>query len=95
MPVEDHGADISVVRASRVAAALVTPAHQYPTGVTLSADRRMQLRWAREHQRYVIEDDYDGEFRPHRRSTSWPSPICCQTTTSTGTFGKYSEMGAA
>ena len=42
----------------------VTPAHQYPTGVTLSLPRRLQLLdWASRHDGWIIEDDYDGEYR--------------------------------
>ncbi len=42
----------------------VTPAHQYPTGVTLSLARRLALLdWAERHQGWVVEDDYDGEYR--------------------------------
>jgi len=44
--------------------AYVTPAHQYPTGVTLSLARRLQLLgWARHTGAWIIEDDYDGEYR--------------------------------
>lgn len=44
--------------------AYVTPAHQYPTGVTMSLARRLQLlAWARRTQGWIIEDDYDGEYR--------------------------------
>ncbi|WPO99984.1 PLP-dependent aminotransferase family protein [Pseudomonas sp. HR96] len=44
--------------------AYVTPAHQYPTGVTMSLARRLQLlAWAQRCQGWVIEDDYDGEYR--------------------------------
>ncbi|AKJ41156.1 PLP-dependent aminotransferase family protein [Pragia fontium] len=44
--------------------ALVTPAHQSPSGVTLSLPRRMALlEWAAQNQAWIIEDDYDGEFR--------------------------------
>jgi GntR family transcriptional regulator/MocR family aminotransferase len=47
---------------------LVTPAHQYPLGVTMSAARRTALvEWARRHQALIIEDDYDGEFRYDRQ----------------------------
>lgn len=47
-----------------VDAVLVTPAHQFPTGVPLSARRRAALgEWARASGATVIEDDYDGEFR--------------------------------
>lgn len=47
--------------------AYVTPAHQYPTGVVMPIGRRSQLiRWAKEKEgRYIIEDDYDSEFRYH------------------------------
>lgn len=42
----------------------VTPAHQYPTGVTLSLARRLQLLdWAERHDGWIVEDDYDGEYR--------------------------------
>ncbi|SEN84727.1 transcriptional regulator, GntR family [Mesobacillus persicus] len=41
-----------------------TPAHQYPTGVIMTAARRMQLlKWALKNDSYILEDDYDAEFR--------------------------------
>ena len=44
--------------------ALLTPAHQSPTGVALSLPRRRQLLdWAAHHDAWIIEDDYDSEFR--------------------------------
>ena len=50
------------------AAVLVTPAHQSPTGVALSAGRRAGLlSWARSREALVIEDDYDAEFRFDRQ----------------------------
>ncbi|WP_328426236.1 MocR-like pyridoxine biosynthesis transcription factor PdxR [Streptomyces sp. NBC_00443] len=49
-------------------AVVVTPAHQYPTGVTLHPERRRALTdWARARGGLVVEDDYDGEFRYDRR----------------------------
>ncbi|TCQ83534.1 MULTISPECIES: PLP-dependent aminotransferase family protein [Rahnella] len=46
--------------------AVVTPAHQSPTGVTMSLARRMALLdWAAQQQAWIIEDDYDSEFRYH------------------------------
>ncbi len=43
---------------------VVTPSHQYPTGVTLSLERRLALlEWAREHHVLLVEDDYDGDLR--------------------------------
>jgi len=44
--------------------AYVTPSHQYPTGVTMSLARRLELlAWAERTQGWIIEDDYDGEYR--------------------------------
>ena len=49
---------------ARARAAYVTPSHQYPLGVTMSASRRLQLLdWARRTGAWVIEDDYDSEYR--------------------------------
>jgi GntR family transcriptional regulator / MocR family aminotransferase len=63
VPVDEHGL---VVDALPPAARLVycTPSHQFPTGVTLSAGRRVALlEWARRRGAAIIEDDYDSEFR--------------------------------
>jgi GntR family transcriptional regulator/MocR family aminotransferase len=49
-------------------AALLTPAHQHPTGVVLAPEYRYRfIGWARRHDAYLIEDDYDGEFRYGQR----------------------------
>ena len=51
----------------RAAAALVTPAHQFPTGAVLAPERRAALLdWAAAHDALVLEDDYDGEYRYDR-----------------------------
>ena len=51
-----------------VGAVLLTPAHQFPTGVALHPDRRAAaLDWARTSGGYILEDDYDGEFRYDRQ----------------------------
>ena len=48
-------------------AVIVTPAHQQPTGVVLSGDRRTALiAWLRDHDAFAIEDDYDAEYRYDR-----------------------------
>jgi GntR family transcriptional regulator/MocR family aminotransferase len=65
--VDADGLDVGALAASGARAVLVTPAHQMPTGVVLSADRRAGLlEWARERDGVVIEDDYDAEFRYDR-----------------------------
>jgi GntR family transcriptional regulator / MocR family aminotransferase len=62
VPVDEHGLVVSELAASGAQAVVVTPAHQSPTGVVLSPARRHALtEWARGG--YVIEDDYDSEFR--------------------------------
>jgi GntR family transcriptional regulator/MocR family aminotransferase len=62
--VDDDGIVVDAVNADAV---VVTPAHQFPTGVVLSGERRRALlSWARERPRLVIEDDYDAEFRYDR-----------------------------
>lgn len=67
IPVDDEGIDVEVLRHSGVRAVVVTPAHQYPLGVTMSPARRSDLlTWAAEVGGWIVEDDYDGEFRYDR-----------------------------
>ncbi|MEU8102442.1 PLP-dependent aminotransferase family protein [Nonomuraea muscovyensis] len=64
VPVDDEGVDVAALRDRPARAALVTPAHQYPTGVVLSPGRRAALvEWAQDTGATVLEDDYDAEFR--------------------------------
>jgi GntR family transcriptional regulator / MocR family aminotransferase len=66
VPVDLEGLDVSAgIKACRKArAAVVTPSHQFPLGVTMSAPRRFQLlEWAQHTGSWIIEDDYDSEFR--------------------------------
>ncbi|MFE5140868.1 PLP-dependent aminotransferase family protein [Streptomyces fagopyri] len=68
LPVDERGARTEGLAAVGAGAAVVTPAHQYPTGVTLHPRRRRALTdWARAHGALVVEDDYDGEFRYDRQ----------------------------
>jgi GntR family transcriptional regulator / MocR family aminotransferase len=66
VPVDDEGLNVAAgMKLSRRArAAFVTPSHQYPLGVTMSASRRLQLlQWAQTAGAWIIEDDYDSEYR--------------------------------
>jgi GntR family transcriptional regulator/MocR family aminotransferase len=66
VPVDEHGLDVKVGRTLAPGARLayVTPAHQYPLGYEMSLQRRKALLdWALEADAYVIEDDYDGDYR--------------------------------
>ncbi|UCJ15983.1 PLP-dependent aminotransferase family protein [Pseudomonas sp. MM211] len=63
--VDADGLDVAALeRAGPCRLAYVTPSHQYPTGVTLSLPRRLALLdWAERNDAWIIEDDYDGEYR--------------------------------
>ena len=66
LPTDSHGLDVDagVRRRPDARAAYVTPSHQYPIGVTMSASRRARLlNWAAETSAWIFEDDYDSEFR--------------------------------
>ncbi len=65
--VDEQGLSVAALSATGARAVLVTPAHQFPTGVVLSSERRAALiEWAEEGERLIVEDDYDAEFRYDR-----------------------------
>ena len=67
VPVDERGLRTSLLAGLDVGAVLVAPAHSYPAGAVLSADRRVELlEWARGTGGLVIEDDYDAELRYDR-----------------------------
>jgi GntR family transcriptional regulator/MocR family aminotransferase len=67
VPVDEQGIRTSLLAGLDVGAVLLSPAHSYPSGVVLSANRRVELlEWAREADALVIEDDYDAELRYDR-----------------------------
>ncbi|PWB32233.1 PLP-dependent aminotransferase family protein [Pseudomonas sp. SDI] len=63
--VDNDGLDCAALNAlADCRLAYVTPAHQYPTGVTMSLARRLELlAWAERNGSWIVEDDYDGEYR--------------------------------
>jgi GntR family transcriptional regulator/MocR family aminotransferase len=66
VPVDAQGLNVAAGRAlaPRARLAYVTPAHQYPLGYEMSLERRRELlEWAGESDAYVLEDDYDGDYR--------------------------------
>src|SRR6201996_9272184 len=66
VPVDEEGLHVAagIKRCAQARAAYVTPSHQYPLGSTMSAARRLQLlHWAQLHGAWIIEDDYDSEYR--------------------------------
>jgi GntR family transcriptional regulator/MocR family aminotransferase len=67
VPVDDDGVRVEELAATPARAVLLTPAHQFPTGVVLAPHRRRELlAWARAADGLVVEDDYDAEHRYDR-----------------------------
>ncbi|WP_257346848.1 PLP-dependent aminotransferase family protein [Pseudalkalibacillus decolorationis] len=65
IPLEEDGMNVSLLKESKANIVFVTPSHQFPCGMTMPISKRMQLlNWAESKDgRYIIEDDYDSEFR--------------------------------
>lgn len=66
IPVDEQGFDVAkaIDVAANAKAVFVTPSHQYPIGMPLSMSRRLALvEWARKHNGWIVEDDYDSELR--------------------------------
>ncbi|MEV6876444.1 PLP-dependent aminotransferase family protein [Amycolatopsis sp. NPDC051128] len=84
--VDEHGLDVSALDSPAV---VVTAAHQYPTGVTLAPPRRASLtRWASDSGAFVLEDDYDGEFRFDRQQVGALQALAPERVVYAGTASK-------
>lgn len=73
IPVDKEGMQIQKLCAQpdRAKAVYLTPSHQFPTGATLSLERRLAvIDWAEKNQAWIIEDDYDSEFHYAGRPTA-------------------------
>ncbi len=67
VPIDESGIDVAALAATGSRALILTPTHQFPTGVALAPERRQALvAWADERDAMIIEDDYDAEFRYDR-----------------------------
>ncbi|WP_238009838.1 PLP-dependent aminotransferase family protein [Dactylosporangium sp. AC04546] len=67
VPVDEHGLRVDALAATGARAVVVSPAHQWPTGVVLAPARRLALaHWAATTGGWIVEDDYDAEFRYDR-----------------------------
>ena len=88
VPVDEHGLQTRRLAGSGLRAALLTPAHQFPTGVVLAPERRRELLdWAVAADALIIEDDYDAEYRYDRApvpalQTAAPGHVAYAGTTS-------------
>jgi len=90
--IDTHGIRTDLLRADTSGApcVYVTPSHQYPTGATLSLERRLDLiHWAQEYGKWIIEDDYDSEFHYEGLPTACVQGLDkYQRTLYLGTFSK-------
>jgi GntR family transcriptional regulator / MocR family aminotransferase len=94
VPVDGEGLDVASLRRTPARAVLLTPAHQYPTGVVLSARRRAALtRWAAGADAIIIEDDYDAEFRYDREPVGCLQGLAPERTVLTGSVSKSLAPG--
>ena len=94
VPVDDEGIVVEELRRTPARAVMVTPAHQYPTGVVLSPRRRAELlAWAAEVDGMVLEDDYDAEFRYDRDPVGCLQALCPQRVVLLGSVSKSLAPG--
>jgi GntR family transcriptional regulator/MocR family aminotransferase len=86
--VDDQGLDVAELERTGLDTVLITPAHQFPTGVVLSPSRRRALiGWAR-GTRLVVEDDYDAEHRYDRAPVRAVQPSAPDNVAHTGSTSK-------
>jgi GntR family transcriptional regulator / MocR family aminotransferase len=87
--VDEEGVDVDALRESGARAVILTPAHQWPTGVVLSPARRHALAaWAAECDGMIIEDDYDAEFRYDREPVGVLQGLAPDRVVAIGTVSK-------
>ncbi|MFE1444046.1 PLP-dependent aminotransferase family protein [Streptomyces sp. NPDC058739] len=88
LPVDSHGARVDALT-RETDAVLLTPSHQYPTGVPLHPGRRQAVAaWARASGGLIVEDDYDGEYRYDRQPVGALQGIAPDRTVYCGTVSK-------
>ena len=96
IPVDGDGIVVEQLRQSPARAVLVTPAHQFPTGAVLAPPRRRAIvAWAREVDGYVIEDDYDAEYRYDRHPVGSMQGLAPDRVIYCGTLSKSLAPGCA
>ncbi|WP_313187043.1 MocR-like pyridoxine biosynthesis transcription factor PdxR [Lacrimispora sp.] len=87
VPVDEHGIEIGSLNPMKAAAVYVTPSHQFPTGVIMSKDRRMELAgWAKRNDALIIEDDYNCCFQYDRSQVPSIHSFCSDHVIYMGTF---------
>jgi GntR family transcriptional regulator / MocR family aminotransferase len=94
VPVDQGGVVVEALAASGARAVVLTPAHQWPTGVVLAPERRRALvAWAAERDTVIIEDDYDAEFRYDREPVGAVQGLAPDHVVALGTVSKSLAPG--
>jgi GntR family transcriptional regulator/MocR family aminotransferase len=89
VPVDEHGVRVDALASTGVRAVVLTPAHQWPTGVVLSPQRRLALvSWAAHSGSWIVEDDYDAEFRYDREPVGMLQGLAPERVVNIGTVSK-------
>lgn len=71
IPIDKNGINMDILYKSNADILHISPAHHFPTGITTPIKRRMEIiKWVNELNGYIIEDDYDSEFRLQGRPLS-------------------------
>ncbi len=94
VPVDSEGIDVAALASSGASAVMITPAHQFPLATVLSPRRRGELvAWARQTGGYVLEDDYDAEFRYDREPVGCVQGLAPDRVTYLGSVSKSLAPG--
>lgn len=89
VPVKKHGLQVKQLRLTDAQAVYVTPSHQFPTGNIMSITRRLELvKWARERDAIIIEDDYSCHLRYNVRPTQALQALASDHVVYLGSFSK-------
>jgi GntR family transcriptional regulator / MocR family aminotransferase len=89
VPVDELGLDVAALARTPARVVVTTPAHQAPTGVVLAAERRHALvEWANAVDGFVVEDDYDAEFRYDRQPVGAVQGLAPQRVVAMGSTSK-------
>jgi len=96
IPVDEHGISIPALSGSDCEAVVITPAHQFPTGVVLDSERRTGLlEWAEERDAVIVEDDYDSELRLDREAVGALQGLTPERVCHIGSFSQRLAPGLA
>jgi GntR family transcriptional regulator / MocR family aminotransferase len=89
VPVDERGIRVDVLEQMQIQAVLITPAHQFPTGSVLVPERRQWLAdWSIRRSAFIIEDDYDAEYRYDRGPVGAMQGLAPERVIYTGSLSK-------